>query len=188
MTSEAVRRCIEQSREAHSDQQLFHAHRPWANCIVCSIPTRRKCKACWRKFRDEVHPEDRVVVPYCSRRCQKIDLPFHKQVCAGYEEPDPFAPEPEDRAPPEPAAPLEDPPPPPSPEPEVVARLPLWLEIFPKPPYSPEDKALAHYLLDEMESNSGESESESIRMAVATALSLETHYSVSLSRGTFGDQ
>ena len=70
----------------------------------------------------------------------------------------------------------------------MVARLPLWLEIFPKPPYSPEDKALAHYLLDEMESNSGESESESIRMAVATALSLETHYSVSLSRGTFGDQ
>lgn len=181
MTSEAVSRGIEQSREAHSDQQFFHAQRWWANCVVCAIPTRRKCKACWRKFRYEVHPKDRVVVPYCSRRCQKIDWPLHKQVCAGYEEPAPFAPEPEDRAPPEPAAPLEDPPPPPSPDSLLENIL-----TFPGPPYSPEDQALAQYLLDELESNSGVSESESIHMAVATALSLDTHYSVSLSKGTFG--
>ena len=114
MTSELIRRGIEDSTAAHSGDSAFHATRWWAPCLVCGIPTRRKCKSCWRFFRDEETPEARVVVPYCSRRCQRIDWPLHKVCCPFHVATLPWAPEPEDHIPPVPEPPREAPPPTPT--------------------------------------------------------------------------
>ena len=56
------------------------------DCIVCGLPTRLKCQACYLYFRRDTHPElglptRGLRVPYCSHQCQRTDWSRHRPHC-----------------------------------------------------------------------------------------------------------